>query len=120
MHSTLVLLICLGYLCMLLGANCQEIITEKPCNDTLQAVEELFRKKGLNPDQLASTVVEALTKSSRQTSKLLDLILGKFKDCKVAASIVGALETSDASIARLHQLLSAHASHHLAYDGQEH
>lgn len=118
MRSTLVLLICLGYLFLLLGANCQT--AEIPCNDTLQAVEEQFREKGLNPDQLASTVVEALTRSSKQTSKLLDLILGKFKDCKVAASIVGALETSDASIARLHQLLSAHASHHLAYDGQEH
>lgn len=115
-------MICLGFLFLLLGANCQEEWNEeKPNNATLQAIEELFKEKGLNPDQLAGTVVEALKKSSKQTSNLLGLILGKFNDCKVAVSIVRALETNSASIGRLHELLSAHASHHLAIiDGQEH
>lgn len=116
MRSTLVLLLCLGCLFLLLGASCQDEGYEDDKNNaTLQAVEGLFQQKGLNPDQLAGTVVNALAQSNKQTSRLLDLILGKFKDCKVAASIVGSLETSSASIARLHDLLHAHASHFSAH-----
>lgn len=114
MRAALVLLLCLGCLFLLLGANCQ-VYEEDKNNATSQAIEELFQQKGLNPDQLAGSVVNAFAKSGRQTSRLLELILRKFKDCKVAASIIGALETSSASIARLHELLSAHGSNFSAH-----
>lgn len=79
-------------------------------NRTLAVVEKLFEEKGLNPDKLAGTMVDALIKSRKLNARLIELIVAElFNHCQAPTKIVDALGRSSEQLNRLHELLNSYA-----------
>lgn len=106
------LLLCLGFVCLLPAAMgfAGELKYGETCECSLDAIEELFKKKGLNHNQLAATVLDAISKSYSAKDRLASLMSEKmFDDHLTAKRIVDALAKSSSELTRLDDIINGNA-----------
>lgn len=97
-------LLCLLYCCLLPAVN--GLAGEKDeCECSMDAIEALFKKKGLNADQLAKSAVDAILNSYSDKKRLIDLLL----DNLTAEKIVTALSKSSRELTRLDEIINGNA-----------
>lgn len=117
MHTrTLELLLCLACLAILLPPAAQGFAGElkekdaEQCECSIDAVEDLLKKKGLNHNHLAATVLDAISKSYSSKERLASLVSDKiFDDYQTAKKIVDALEKSSTQLSRLDEIINRNA-----------
>lgn len=106
----LVCIVCLLWRTEVIAAE-DPLLNDSFANRTLAVIEDLFEGKGLSPDKLAGTVVDALLRSRKQNARLVEFIIGElFNNCQVATRIVDTLERSSKQLNRLHELLNSFAA----------
>lgn len=83
MPSTLALLLCLGCLLFLLLPEVHSSTGEVSNADS----EAMFKKRGLNSDQLAKTVLDAILNSDVKLQRLVNLVIDRLTPNKLVQLI---------------------------------